>query len=215
MATTPESEDHRLNYRMAFDAMRAYHSSEIEHKKDMIAILNGILVAIVTVYAGVFIFILKEDVTPYYGIFYLIILVITLLFYVLIKELKSSNKEKIEADNDRYEKFRRECEAEREHLGLKAFFDLSYPDSEIYWKEPSGKARKGSGYLKTIDIINIYSNVLIGITICLTTICFMMLYQKQPPPKAKLAYTSSPKIALINACPTLYKVQAFFSAKNS
>jgi hypothetical protein len=178
MATSAQAEDHRVNYRMAFDAMRAYHNSEIEHKKDMITILNGILVAIVTVYAGVFIFILKEDVVPYYHVSFIVITVITLLFYALIRALKSSNKEKIEGDNNRYEKFRRECEAEREHLGLKSFFDSNYPDLDIYWKDPSGSTRKGSGFLKTIYIINIYSNVLIGITICLTAISFLILYQK-------------------------------------
>jgi len=46
---------------MAFDAMRAYHVSEIEHKKDMITILNGILAIIVTVYGGIFYIIIQEN----------------------------------------------------------------------------------------------------------------------------------------------------------
>lgn len=169
MGNFPELEEHRLNYRMAFDAMRAYHSSEIEHKKDMITILNGILVSLITVYGGVFIFLLKEDIDRRY-LFLIPALSTPLFFIVLIAKLKSSNKEKIEADHNRYEQFRRECEAEREHLGLKAFFDTTYPNTDIYWKEPSGKTRQGSGYLKTIKIIKIYSNILIGITICLTVI---------------------------------------------
>lgn len=60
-----EHDVHLSNYRIAFDAMRAYHQSEIEHKKDMIAILNSILLSFITVFAGIFYFILSPGYDRY------------------------------------------------------------------------------------------------------------------------------------------------------
>ena len=43
---------HKANMRQAFDGMRAYHNSEIAHKKDAIEILKTILTTTVLVYGG-------------------------------------------------------------------------------------------------------------------------------------------------------------------
>lgn len=158
-------EAHLTNYRIAFDAMRAYHTSEIEHKKDMITILNSVFASTITVYAGIFYLILTPAYKPYHKIAFFIILMITALYNFLISRLKKSNVQKIVADNNRYEKFRVECQLERDYLMLNHYFETTAPSKDIYWKakpDASGK-REGSGNTKTISIIQIYCNMLISI----------------------------------------------------
>lgn len=176
----PESdlENHRLNYRIAFDAMRAYHNSEIEHKKDMISILNSFFLSIITVFTGIFVFLLKEYTSVYFSLSIITIPAIMLIYIVLIVRLKSSNKGKIIADNKRYEKFRLECIAERKHLGLTAFFETNHPFDSLYWRERFGDEGEGLGFLETIAIINIYGNLLIGIVTALSVISLLMLLLK-------------------------------------
>jgi hypothetical protein len=192
-----DSETHRSNYRIAFDAMRAYHSSEIEHKKDMITILNGVLTSIITVFAGIFYFILSkdfdylllpEDQLYLRIIFYILFIVVPLLYIYLIEELKRINVQKINGDNDTYEKFRRECQFERDALELTEYFKNKNPEEGvIYWELDSAplikppEDRSGSGYNKTIGIINTYSKLIEFIVIYLAIIAITLLFSKASP----------------------------------
>jgi hypothetical protein len=230
---------HLENYRMAFDAMRAYHVSEIEHKKDMVSILNGILVSIVTVYAGIFVFILSDatkfDSTAKYIAFWGIF-VMAGLYWGLLHRLMRECANKIKGDNNRYEKFRNECTIEREILGLQEYYKSNHTVKDLYWQkipETTGKKKKqaaiggmhwlkkkisvakktkanfrrrrriwnyrwhkrlvywgikssvkkeslreGTGYVKTIAIIRVYSNILTAIVIVLSLISSAMLYNQ-------------------------------------
>jgi hypothetical protein len=161
---------HLTNYRLAFDAMRAYHSSEIEHKKDMISILNGIFVSIITVFAGIAYFILAKDYDKYHSFILLFILAVTALYIIMILRLKSRSIAKIASDNTRYEQFREECRKEREYLQLNTFFS---PDA-TYWEMPS-ILREGTGHEVTQGIVGDYSTVLISIIICLSTFALALL----------------------------------------
>jgi hypothetical protein len=177
METTKELDVHLTNYRIAFDAMRAYHTSEIEHKKDMITILNGILVSIVTVFAGIFIFILSSDYDAYKRVATIFIMIIGFLYVIMIRKLMSVNAEKIKGDNNRYEKFRIECQLEREYLGLNDYYKEIKQIDNIYWfvVEDKDGERKGTGYKKTIGIINIYCDVLLYIVIALSLVALTVL----------------------------------------
>jgi hypothetical protein len=174
-------EAHLLNYRIAFDAMRTYHTSEVEHKKDMITILNNVLLSIVTVFAGVFIFILSPEYSAYDQMAFIIIAIIGILYVILIIRLMNVNAKKIKGDNNQYEKFRVECQLERKFLKLDDYYKSEKHGNKIYWniiedtEEIAEGDRAGSGHKKTIEIINIYSNALLTIITCLVVISMIML----------------------------------------
>jgi Ca2+/Na+ antiporter len=155
---------------MAFDAMRAYHCSEIEHKKDMISILNGIFLSIITVFAGIAYFIITKDYEKYHSLVLLIVFAIATLYVLLILALQRSSKAKIASDNVRYEQFREECCKEREYLQLKSFFGTS----QTYWEMPS-VFRDGTGHEVTRSFVGNYSRILIAIVISLSLLALGLL----------------------------------------
>lgn len=104
-----EMETHRQNYRMAFDAMRAYHQSEIDHKKDAISVLNNILITMLTVFGGIYYLIFTTSIPLKNGVIFSITLLIALSYLLIITAIKRKIFAKISADNLRYEKFREEC----------------------------------------------------------------------------------------------------------
>lgn len=161
---------HLTNYRLAFDAMRAYHSSEIEHKKDMISVLNGIFVSIITVFAGIAYFIVTKDYDKYLCLIFFFILAVTILYIIMILRLRGSSSAKIASDNARYEQFREECRKEREYLQLNTFFS---PNS-TYWEMPS-VFRDGAGHEVTQTIVDGYCKILISIIICLSLFALALL----------------------------------------
>lgn len=171
---------HLLNYRMAFDTMRSYHSSEIEHKKDMITILNNVFISNITVFAGIFYFILSTDYDEFNEVSIIVILIITSLYIALILKLKIVNAKKMKADNLRYEKFRIECQIERDYLKLsKYFIDLEVVDN-IYWSdgENNNVMRTESGYNKTLSLISIYCNILMFITGMLSFVSIIIIVKQ-------------------------------------
>lgn len=125
-------EIHRENYRIAFDAMRAYHVSEIEHKRDMITILNGILATIVTVYAGIFYIIIQPNLDVFKTVLLVSLPILMLVIFVLINDLRQESVIKLRGDNDRYEKFRNECIIERYYLGLNKYYE-QFDKKDLYW----------------------------------------------------------------------------------
>ena len=161
---------HLTNYRLAFDAMRAYHSSEIEHKKDMITILNGIFVSIITVFAGITYCIVTKDYDKYNCFIFLFILAVATLYVIMILRLWKNSKHKIASDNARYEQFREECKKEREYLRLNTFFG----PGPTYW-EMSSADRQGAGHKVTRSIVDGYSTVLISIIVCLSIFSLALL----------------------------------------
>ncbi|MEP6596233.1 MAG: hypothetical protein ABJA71_09810 [Ginsengibacter sp.] len=156
----------------------------------MITILNGVLITIITVFAGIFYFILSKDydhltkLPDQVSIISIVIIIIGLLYIILVIRLRSANKEKILSDNNRYEKFRRESLLERDFLGLTDYFKNINPNVDIYWVnntdplENPAADRKGSGDKVTFKIINIYSESIIFIVSCLTITSLALLFNK-------------------------------------
>ena len=161
------------NYRLAFDAMRAYHTSEIEHKKDMITIQNQVLLSIISVFAGIFYFILSPGYKQYHKASIIVILLIAAFYFFLICRLNSACIRKIKSDNKRYEQFRIECNLERDHLGISKRFDKR---ENIYWSnqnhhDPDHKP----GFKITTGIITVYSEVLLFVVATLTLVSLYIL----------------------------------------
>lgn len=172
-----DMETHRQNYRMAFDAMRAYHQSEIDHKRDVIAVLNNILITMLTVFGGIYYLIFSASVTVNKWALYGIVLITCLLYLLLIMSLKRKNTEKIKADNRRYEQFREECNIERDHLGLTRFFEQA--PLETYWdyrKKQTVYNPLEKGYMKTLGIINLFANLLILINILAAAVALAITF---------------------------------------
>lgn len=175
------NEAHLLNYRIAFDAMRAYHNSQIENKKDIISILNNIFISIITVFAGIFYFVITDIYIPYNKVAMIIIPCITAFYIVLIHKLKMNSTQQIIADNYRYEKFREECQFEREYLKLDNYYKSINPKPNIYWDKNlpnKGEPTGGIGYKQSIDIINSYSTLLSCIIVFFALIAMVIILKK-------------------------------------
>jgi len=175
-----DRDTHRVNYRIAFDAMRAYHTSEIEHKKDMITILNSILLVIVSIYAGIYyyiIYVFPKSNKSLLIIGILIILLCCTLLALLINSLKKQNNAKIKSDNDHYESFREECRIERDLLGLTKTLKKKNQNIPFYWEQIKEikKDRDGTGYLKTIKIISMYCTMLLIMVFAMTILGIVLL----------------------------------------
>jgi len=108
-------------YKIAFEGMRAYHESEIQHKKDAISTLNNITVLLLSVYGGLFI--LSFEHKELIVLFSIINWVIPSVYLIFALVHNSLYKNKIKADNQVYKYFREECRVLRNLLGITADFE--------------------------------------------------------------------------------------------
>lgn len=199
-------EIHRENYRISFDAMRAYHVSEIEHKRDMIAILNGIMAIIVTVYGGIFYVVIQDKLLTIKFVLLFSLPILMIVINVLIALLLKSSIRKLEGDNNRFERFRNECIIERNYLGLSKYYE-KVGNENLYWNitlpndlgsksetttsdhirltenqtrnhanHNSQTLREGSGFIKTAGIIQTYSRLLNMIQLIIGATAWMVLF---------------------------------------
>jgi phage shock protein PspC (stress-responsive transcriptional regulator) len=142
-------ETHQQNKREAFDAMRAYHLSEISHKGHAIDILKSIMTTVLTVYAGLVVSFATDAIDP--QIIRLISLLIFLTTSVFSHLIVWATNEKIASDNTRYDAFREEYKAERRILCLDQ--ELLGAEFQSAWLTPQD--RKRSGYQFTARILKI------------------------------------------------------------
>ena len=77
---------HLQNYRMAFDAMRAYHTSEVQHKRDGISVLNAFLASMIPVFGGVIYYIFSDEVS--FLIALLMIGLICFIYYLFLPNIR-------------------------------------------------------------------------------------------------------------------------------
>lgn len=107
---------HLENKREAFDAMRAYHQSEIEHKYHTVEILRSILSASIFVYGGLFGLLLKDniniDLVQFAGL-----ATVAINSFIAFSIVRITNI-KIREDNLQYCLHYFEYRKERELLGL-------------------------------------------------------------------------------------------------
>ncbi len=164
---------HLQNYRMAFDAMRAYHTSEIEHKKDAISVLNAFLASMVPVFGGVFFYILKDNSINWISIVMGILSIVA--YFMSIDAVIETYKQKVDSDHYRYEQFRDEANREREVLGIKEDLKEYSTDacSSLYWDE---KGRERSGHNSTKNIIERYSMLLKGVCMFVAVLFGALIY---------------------------------------
>jgi hypothetical protein len=139
---------HEMNKREAFDGMRAYHQSELSHKKDAIEILKTILTSCILVFTGllasVYTGLAKVEYVVYLSI---AISIITGIAAFLI--VHTTNK-KIDQDNKRYRRYLEEYVAERHILALND--DLEAIGYKSIWIVPDNPGKTGFHYTKLILI---------------------------------------------------------------
>ena len=142
---------YELNKREMFDGMRAYHNSEIHHKKDAIGFLRSVLGVIVGVYGIIIGSFFSPDLTIEYAEY--LVWIILLLFGLVISIVVNATIKKIEADHAIYANYGAEYTRFSYILGLQK--NIILDDVEIQGKvidlaRPIGQ---GSGYKKTIHVI--------------------------------------------------------------
>lgn len=141
-------QSHESNKREAFDGMRAYHSSEIEHKKDAIEILKTILTSSILIYSGLLAAIYGKLVKNEYII--CLDFVVTALIVMSVFTIVWTTIVKINADNKRYGEYRAEYVIERDILGLED--DLKAMQFTSKWLKPSDPDKTGFHFTKLILI---------------------------------------------------------------
>ena len=152
---TPGRSVHEQNKREAFDGMRAYHQSEISHKKDAIDILKTYLTTIVIIYAGLVAGISGKIIDNTYIILlgWAVALLNGLACWLIVR----TTNFKIDSDNRKYKQYRDEYVVERSIIGLDD--DLTAHGHTSHWIETTDTPPL-SGYNYTKKIINWF-----GITI--------------------------------------------------
>lgn len=106
------------------------------------------------------------------------------MYCILIRRLNNAHITKLRGENSRYEKFRTECQLERDFLGLNQYYKEMGKVDDIYWDvinnsdQVQKENRRNSGFTKTIDIIIIYSDLLFYIVLCLSAISLTILVKQ-------------------------------------
>ena len=172
-----EQEIHLVNYRISFDAMRAYHTSEIEHKLHAIEMLKSIITAAILTYSALIGYSFIED-KYFYPIVSIVISVsLFIVLFCAVWQIVNITIRKINGDNNRYEKYRNECLIARKYLGLTSMYDDEYDDTSLYWGKnlpKEKKPRNGQGNIKTNNILVSYG-VLISVIAFLASFFSVML----------------------------------------
>ena len=149
---------HEQNKREAFDAMRAYHNSELSHKKDAIDILKTILTSSVLIYAGLVASLdnrIANDqsmITLGWALGLIIAISTISITWTTILKIKEDNK--------RYRQFKAEYIRERELIGLDD--DLEAIGHQTHWKKIINENKTGYSYTNLILIWLAIMIVLIG-----------------------------------------------------
>lgn len=156
---------HEANKAEAFQGMRAYHTSELNHKKDAISIFQTLITSVAIIYTGLIAGVYNnviDDLTPITILGWVVFIVLVICSCIITNY---SNK-KISKDNARYNKYVAEYIWEREIIHLEE--DLLNVGYKSYWADfkenLSEKPKTGYSYTKKIIIgLNIIV-CLIGLT---------------------------------------------------
>ena len=143
---------HELNKREMFDGMRAYHESELSHKRDCInlyrSIFTGTIAAYAAVLGSIFSETLKLDNVELLAVsIFLIISSVTVILAI------ATNK-KLAKDHSGYQRYLSEYSKECEYLGLRSTFITVENKSEAIKKIPLNPIA-GPGYKYTQLIIDL------------------------------------------------------------
>ena len=142
----PRRHTHEANKREAYDGMRAYHQSELAHKKDAVDIIKTILTVIVIVYAGLAGSALTGKIDSNLAIS--ASWIIAILVGIALSTIVFFTNKKIDEDNQRYRKYQSEYVKEREIIGLEK--DLCNAGYISAWVEQQYPNRTGYHHTKNI-----------------------------------------------------------------
>jgi uncharacterized membrane protein YeiB len=134
------------NKKEAFDGMRAYHQSEIAHKKDAIDLLKQILVSGALIYTGLIaaLFTNKVPKEAIVALSYVLTLIVGLaVFHIVVP----TNK-KIEQDHKRYIKYAQEYIITRQIMGIEK--DLIEHGFVSVWTKYQINTKSGYSFTKRI-----------------------------------------------------------------
>lgn len=178
---------HLENQRISFDAMRAYHQSEISHKAHAVDILKSILTASIFVYGGLFGLLLNEkDINL--NIVQLAGFATIFINYFIASIIVKTTNDKIKEDNIQYCLHYYEYRKERELLGIEKYLeDANFTSkTQVINNKNIGQVKsneavckdlnsnKESGHSHTQSILNTFSKMIAVICI-VGTIGLMLL----------------------------------------
>jgi hypothetical protein len=171
---------HESNKREAFDGMRAYHQSEISHKKDAIDILKTLLTTVVLLFAGLVAAAYKQ-IAPSDSVIYLAWGLAGLNILAALATTLTTNM-KITQDNKRYSAYTLEYKIERDIIGLED--DLKAYNHQSKWiEEKPGKNKSGYHYTKLILTWFAITVSMIGVAGAILVQLASKELEKHPPKK--------------------------------
>ncbi len=139
----------------AFEGMRAYHRSEIDHKRDAIAILTTVLAGNGGLVAAGFGALGRAN-----GIGWPIIAGVAVLVFtatiILVQQIMAATQQKIEADGQRYQEFKAQSIAAKKLLGLYQPITTQH-GTETVMKQPM----PGGGKAKTQRILDVFFQLVV------------------------------------------------------
>ena len=155
----PRRQTHEANKREAYDGMRAYHHSEIAHKKDAVDIIKTILTTTIILYAGL----VGSSVAGEIAVCLALVAawLIAILVVIGVCTIVIFTNKKIDQDNKRYRKYRDEYVRERQFLGLEQ--DLSLNGYTSAWVEQQDPNR--TGYHHTKNILRAFAAIVIVVAL--------------------------------------------------
>lgn len=157
---------HIANMRQAFDGMRAYHNSEIAHKKDAIEILKTILTTTVLVYGGLVGLVVSQQIDGCFAFRTSIVLIFCVILAVFF--IAHITNIKIDNDNKRYRDFFKEYLVERELLLVEEYVRKA---GIIYPPHDPNK----TGYHHTKKIIRRFGFIIVTVAIIGSVFVFGIL----------------------------------------
>ncbi len=198
-------EKHLQNKRECFDGMRAYHQSEIAHKKDTIEILKSILTTIVLVYGAIIGAIITKSIESValvvVSFFTLILIAISVLSITYV------TNNKIDKDNARYRKYEEEYVIERQIIGLES--ELLKLNHESVWIDKT-KDKNKTGYHHTKLILWVFSVIIILVSLVGTSFsvgAYFLQIGKEKESQLQRVTNLESNIGEINETLTLLKHQ--------
>ncbi len=139
----------------AFEGMRAYHRSEIDHKRDAIAILTTVLAGNGGLVAAGFGALSRASSIGWMPIASIAIVVFAATA-ILVQKIMTATRKKIEADGARYQEFKAQSIAAKKLLGLYSPITTEH-GTETIMKEPM----PGLGKARTQHILDVFFQLVV------------------------------------------------------
>jgi hypothetical protein len=157
---------HRANKREAFDGMRAYHQSELSHKKDCIDILKAILTTMLVAFGGILAVVHSKQLD--FDLARSASLLLLCFVALSVAGTVWATNTKISQDNARYRRYQSEYRLER--LALKLEEDLWSEGFTSAWFEPLNSYKSGYHYTKII--LRVFGLLIVSAAVLATLVVY-------------------------------------------